>query len=114
MVANYFIHNLPSVLDVLIDDTSNSHGQEGVVPTAHKHDSNAKYDSKKWQGPGNAKEKKISIWILNGMELNITYTNSNTVARKFSQKRPKQNAKLSNSPVKTCKLQQVKGKIVWF
>ena len=47
MVANYFKHNLPSVLDVLIDDTSNSHGQEGVVPTAHKHDSNAKYDSKK-------------------------------------------------------------------
>ena len=55
MVANYFKHNLPSVLDVLIDDTSNSHGQEGVVPTAHKHDSNAKYDSEKWQGPGNAK-----------------------------------------------------------
>ena len=89
MVANYFIHNLPSVLDVLIDDTSNSHGQEGVVPTAHKHDSNAKYDSKKWQGPGNAKEKKISTWILNGLELNITYTNSNTVARNFSHFRRK-------------------------
>ena len=62
IVANYFIHNLPSVLDVLIDDTSNSHGQEGVVPTAHKHDSNAKYDSKKWQGPGNEKKKKKSVF----------------------------------------------------
>ena len=70
MVANYFKHNLPSVLDVLIDDTSNSHGQEGVVPTAHKHDSNAKYDSKKWQGPGNAKEKKNQYLNLkwNGVE----------------------------------------------
>ena len=85
MVANYFKHNLPSVLDVLIDDTSNSHGQEGVVPTAHKHDSNAKYDSKKWQGPGNAKETKIRIWILSGVEYYVrTYTNSNTVARNFS------------------------------
>ena len=70
MVANYFIHNLPSVLDVLIDDTSNSHGQEGVVPTAHKHHSNAKYGSKNWQGPGNAKEKKNQLLNIkwNGVE----------------------------------------------
>ena len=32
----------------------------------------------------------------------------------YLEEKCKQNAKLSNSPVKTCKLQQVKGKIVWF
>ena len=42
----------------------------------------------------------------------IPYTNSNRMARNFSHFKNKTETKLSNSPVKTCNLQQVTGKII--
>ena len=42
---------LPSVLNVLVDDSRNANGQKGIVPAAHEHDCQAKGNSKQGQGP---------------------------------------------------------------
>ena len=54
--------DLPSKLDVLVNDASDSHGQKGVVPAAHKHDSDTHDDSKQRKGP----KKKRRVFSLNG------------------------------------------------
>ncbi len=43
--------DLPSELDVFVDDASNSHGQEGVIPATHEHDCEAHAHPEQWQGP---------------------------------------------------------------
>ena len=44
-------NNLPSVLNVLVDDTSDEHGQEGEVPAGHEHDSDAQHYTEQRKGP---------------------------------------------------------------
>ena len=43
---------LPAVLDVLVDDACDSHGQQRVVPRAHEHDRDAEAHAQQGEGPG--------------------------------------------------------------
>ena len=43
--------NLPSILDVLVDNSGNGHGDEGKVPAGHEHDGQAHDDPEHGEGP---------------------------------------------------------------
>ena len=41
----------PPELDVLVDDTSHAHGDQGVVPGGHKHDGDTQRETHEREGP---------------------------------------------------------------
>ncbi len=42
----------PAVLDVLVDEARDAHGDEGKVPAGHEHDGQAQAEPEHGQGPG--------------------------------------------------------------
>ena len=62
-------HHSPAVLDVLVDDPGDSHGEESVVPAAHEHDCEAHHHSEQGKGPGEEEEnKKLMTAITEAIE----------------------------------------------
>jgi hypothetical protein len=43
----------PAILDVLVDEARDAHGDEGKVPAGHEHDGQAQAEPEHRQGPGN-------------------------------------------------------------
>ncbi len=48
----------PSVLDVLVDDAGDAHGQERVVPAAHEHDGQTEHHAQQRQRPSSRSGKR--------------------------------------------------------
>ena len=48
-----FLNFLPSIFDVFVNDSCDSHGQQCIIPTAHKHNSQTKADTNERQRPKN-------------------------------------------------------------
>ncbi len=44
--------DLPAVLDVLVDEARDAHGDEGKVPAGHEHNGQAQAEPEHRQGPG--------------------------------------------------------------
>ncbi len=71
LIFNEKFGDLPAVLDVLVDEARDAHGDEGKVPAGHEHDGQAQAEPEHGQGPG---YKKICVYIQKQAFSCIAYT----------------------------------------